>query len=116
THYKNGFKTGEVKEYFQDGTLKFEGTYIDNNLNGIVKFYYPDGKLKQIGAYQDAVRHGTWTYYNRDGKVAAKEKYELGKLLTREIYDKNVDKLINEPSGKDSLEVIDIDELPEKDE
>lgn len=37
--YDNGKKTGEWNSYYDDGQLKWKGTYIDGELNGKVKSY-----------------------------------------------------------------------------
>ena len=42
---------GKVKEYYNDGKLKFEGKYLNGERNGKGKEYYFNGKLKFEGEY-----------------------------------------------------------------
>lgn len=49
--YKSGARFGKWKSFYADGTLKFEGDYIDDNLNGRVNWYWPNGKLKDQGNF-----------------------------------------------------------------
>ena len=37
-----------VKEYYDDGTLKYELQILNNEPHGYVKTYYPNGKLKEL--------------------------------------------------------------------
>lgn len=67
--YKGGAKFGEWITYYSDGTIKFKGEYIDNNLNGKVVWYWSNGKPKDIGYYNNGRKHGNYTYYNEDGTV-----------------------------------------------
>jgi antitoxin component YwqK of YwqJK toxin-antitoxin module len=65
--YKGGTRFGKWKSYYADGTLKFEGEYIDDNLNGRVNWYWPTGKLKDQGNYVNGSREGDWISFNDDG-------------------------------------------------
>lgn len=68
-NYKSGARFGKWKSYYTDGTLRFEGDYIDDNLNGKVYWYWPSGKLKDQGNYLNGSREGDWIVYNEDGTV-----------------------------------------------
>jgi antitoxin component YwqK of YwqJK toxin-antitoxin module len=46
-----GERNGKGKEYYKDGTLKFEGEYLNGKRNGKGKEYYKDGTLKFEGEY-----------------------------------------------------------------
>ena len=65
--YKGGTRFGKWKSYYTDGTLKFEGEYIDDNLNGKINWYWPSGKLKDQGNYVNGSREGDWVTFNEDG-------------------------------------------------
>ncbi len=65
--YRYGARFGKWKAYYSDGTLKFEGEYIDDNLNGRVNWYWPSGKLKDQGNYVNGSREGDWVTFNEDG-------------------------------------------------
>lgn len=65
--FKGGARFGKWKSYYADGTLKFEGDYIDDNLNGKVNWYWPNGKHKDQGNYLNGSREGDWITFNEDG-------------------------------------------------
>jgi uncharacterized protein len=65
--YKGGARFGKWKTFYSDGTLKFEGDYIDDNLNGKADWYWPTGKLKDQGNYVNGSREGDWISFNEDG-------------------------------------------------
>ena len=46
----------KVKEYYDNGKLKFEGEYFDGKRNGIGKEYYDNGKLEYKGRYLNGLR------------------------------------------------------------
>ena len=67
--YKGGARFGKWKSYYEDGILRFDGDYIDDNLNGKVSWYWPSGKLKDQGNYMNGSREGDWNTYNEDGTL-----------------------------------------------
>jgi len=42
-------------------------------------FYYEDGSIRQEGTYKDGRLHGEWISYNQDGKKTAIANYKNGK-------------------------------------
>ena len=42
---------GKRKEYYYNGKLKFEGEYINGEINAIGKEYHDNGKLRFEGEY-----------------------------------------------------------------
>jgi uncharacterized protein len=65
--YQGGARFGEWKSYYANGVLRFDGEYIDDNLNGKVNWYWPSGKLKDQGNYINGSREGDWITFNDDG-------------------------------------------------
>ena len=52
------------KEFFTNGKLSSEGTYINGLKSGIWVFYNSDGLISQVGSYDgDNERHGKWRFY-----------------------------------------------------
>ena len=49
--YLNGELNGKIKKFNYKGKLIFEGEYIDGKLNGKVKKYDDEGKIKFEGEY-----------------------------------------------------------------
>lgn len=64
-------------------------------------FYYEDGSIKQEGTYKNGKLHGQWVSYGQDGEKNALAQYEEGNktgkwffwnddLLTEVDYNKNI--------------------------
>ena len=66
-NYRGGARFGKWKSYYADGILRFEGEYIDDNLNGRVNWYWPTGKLKDQGNFVNGSREGDWITFSEDG-------------------------------------------------
>ena len=67
---KNGI--GNIKEYYYNGKLKFEGEYLNGERNGKGKEYYKYGKLIFEGEYLNGERNGKgkiYSYYPRSGML-----------------------------------------------
>jgi antitoxin component YwqK of YwqJK toxin-antitoxin module len=84
--YKNGQKIYDLSNdyliyYFKDGTLKAEGSYKDEAMEGEWKFYRSTGQLWQIGNFLNNKKHGQWIRYNRDGIIEYDELFENGNQL-----------------------------------
>ena len=68
---------GLVKEYF-DGTLRFEGAYLNGERNGKGKEYDDyEGELLFVfeGEYLNGKRHGKGKEYDYAGKVVFEGEY-----------------------------------------
>lgn len=77
-------KNGKWTEYYP-GTksVKLEGTYLMDKLNGPYKEFYPNGKIKSEGEYLNGKMNGEWKFYKADGTLdeAQSGKYMLGKKM-----------------------------------
>lgn len=67
-------KHGVYREFFINGWLKFEGIYVNNNLDGLVKWYYDYDKsnynqVKKEGLIYNGLMIGTWKYYYSNGNI-----------------------------------------------
>ncbi len=82
------------KEYYDDGTVKTEGTYDgQGQKQGLHTSYDPSGKIESAVVYSNDVvfesgdlnekgeRKGSWEFYYPDGKIRAKGKYKAGKKI-----------------------------------
>ncbi|CAL68033.1 toxin-antitoxin system YwqK family antitoxin [Christiangramia forsetii] len=58
----------ELKPVFEEQGNLIKGT-----------FYYEDGSIRQEGTYKDGRLHGEWVSYNQDGKKTAIANYKNGK-------------------------------------
>jgi antitoxin component YwqK of YwqJK toxin-antitoxin module len=82
--WKEGKKEGPWKQFYDDGTLKLDGTYHMDEKEGILRTYYVSGQLLSTGQYVNGHQDGLWIYYDNTGKVTLKEQYEKGLLLKSE--------------------------------
>ena len=79
--YLGGARNGNWKNYYSDGTLSFEGEFIDDNPNGRHIWYWPNGNKKTEGKYIMGLKDGEWIKYNYDGTPFISIFYESGKEI-----------------------------------
>jgi antitoxin component YwqK of YwqJK toxin-antitoxin module len=65
---------GICKEYYDNGTLKSEGHYLNEERHGIWKWYYREGALEQESHYLNNDLMSQKSYY-KDG-ITLKEEYD----------------------------------------
>ncbi|MCF6360214.1 MAG: toxin-antitoxin system YwqK family antitoxin [Cyclobacteriaceae bacterium] len=58
---------GEYTSYFEDGTIKSKGFFIENTSSGEWSYYFESGELRMIGTVVDGKNHGVWQYYYESG-------------------------------------------------
>ena len=73
-----GRRQGMWKEYYDDGNLKAEGSYVDDKKDGFWKFYYKNGNLEEKGKYILGNPDSIWMWYYSDGKLLRKENFYGG--------------------------------------
>ena len=72
---------GKVKEYSDtDGTLTFEGEYLDGKRNGIGK-EYSYNTLKFEGEFKNGLRNGKGKEYDDNGKLRFEGEYSDGQRI-----------------------------------
>jgi uncharacterized protein len=69
-NYKAGLRDGKWVSYYPDGIKRFEGEFIQDNLNGKVVWYWSNGMVRESGTYRNGSREDDWTTYNEDGSPA----------------------------------------------
>jgi len=84
THYVNGQRIWELNGnrltfYFKSGTIKAEGLYENEKMQGDWKFYRENKQLWQTGQLQDDMKHGLWIRYGKDDKIEYEEFFIKGK-------------------------------------
>lgn len=84
--YANGQKKAElVHEYmthfFNDGTVKAEGPYVQGQMQGEWKFYRKTGQLWQVGNFKSDIKEGSWIRYNKDGELEYSETFKENKII-----------------------------------
>lgn len=96
-----GRKQGYWIKKEKDGTLKYEGRFVNDKPTGKFIYYYPDKKIKaqtdfgstgysraityhtngkvlSVGTYYNTLKDSVWKYFNEFGKQVAEESYDKG--------------------------------------
>ena len=86
--YTNGQKIYELKDeiltyFFKNGTLKAQGPFINNKMEGKWIFYRENGQLWGIGHFIKVQKHGTWIRYNKKNVLEYEETFENGKQIKK---------------------------------
>lgn len=87
-NYANGQKVFEfdgktLTYFFKNGTVKAEGLFLGNQMEGEWKFYRETGQLWQVGNFRQGKKHGTIVRFDLDGKPEYQESFEDGKLIKK---------------------------------
>jgi hypothetical protein len=72
--------TGTYKEYFDNGQLFQEVTFVNNLREGMVKQYYNTGILYQETPYKKGRSHGIQKRYRRSGALMSEVPYHEGNI------------------------------------
>ena len=99
---QNGLKQGKWQDWYEDGSIKYSGTFKDGVEHGLWKFYYNTGELKATkeffhegraaathiyykngnirasGLYVNKMKDSTWNYFNEDSVLILSEQYKEG--------------------------------------
>jgi antitoxin component YwqK of YwqJK toxin-antitoxin module len=82
--YKGFFKdnkpVGQMKRYYETGSLKAILQYDNRGVYAHARFLYEDGQIAAMGVYYNLVKDSTWSYYS----------YYDHAITTREIYTRGV--------------------------
>ncbi|HYG83602.1 MAG TPA: hypothetical protein VD907_01870 [Verrucomicrobiae bacterium] len=85
--YANGQKITEqdgdtLTYFFEDGTIKSKGGYINGAMRGRWIFNKKEGYLWQVGYFDDqGKQHGPWIIFNQDGSIQKEKSFDHGKLV-----------------------------------
>lgn len=94
--YKNGVLDGKFYNYYNDGTLKEEGNYLNDKKHGVIKKYHPNGKLQFLLRYKNGAFHGWQMTYNNMGSEIARKYFKNGNELKGDKLKSYLDKLKEE--------------------
>ena len=75
---EQGRKQGHWKAFYADGTLKYEGDYIDDERTGLWIYYYPNGRVEQKGRFRFDKEEGSWLWTYPNGQTWREEEYING--------------------------------------
>lgn len=79
-NYVDGFIEGVVKEYYENGQLKFTAPYQKGYKNGLEQNFYPNGKLQSDYTYVQGVLTGPYHSYFANGQLYEKGTYQDDEL------------------------------------
>jgi hypothetical protein len=79
-HYDTQRKpfTGRAVSKFEDGALKYDGTFHEGKLDGVEKYGHPNGQLKKELTWLDGQLHGYVTEWDANGTLVSRKRYERG--------------------------------------
>jgi len=78
--FVNNRPNGPAKTYFENGNLEAEGNWVGTRWTGAYTLYYDNGNVRQKFNYNAmGVRDGPQTYYHPNGKVAIEINMKNGK-------------------------------------
>ena len=84
--YKKG---GKGKDYYEDGKIKYEGNFEDDEYNDDKGKFYDENGNKYEGKFTKGKKNGEFSVYDKDGKLIKKIKYENDKLIEETIISNN---------------------------
>jgi antitoxin component YwqK of YwqJK toxin-antitoxin module len=88
-------KNGGYKEYYEDGALKIEGLYTDNELTFVWKQYYITGEKEWEVGYLNGYKQGTYKQFYKNGNLKVDGFHDLDlKSGDEKRYD-SIGNLIN---------------------
>jgi antitoxin component YwqK of YwqJK toxin-antitoxin module len=62
-------RSGVWEEYYEDGSVKETGSYVEGEKDGLWKAYYPGGNLKHEITYESGAARGPARFYYQDGTL-----------------------------------------------
>lgn len=70
-----------VERVYHVDTMISETYYdVDGNISGTARNWYDDGTIEYVGTYQHGVQHGTCTNYYRNGTKSVEQNFVRGAL------------------------------------
>lgn len=79
--YSEGMRNGKWKSYYGDGSISYEGKFVDDLPNGEHTWYWDNGKIKKQGKYSMGRKNGDWKKYDFSGQLFINISYQAGKEI-----------------------------------
>ena len=68
---------GQGREYYEDGTLRYEGGFLHGARHGAGKYYDPNGTLRYEGEFRGGEMRGRGRSYTAAGVLAYEGAFRL---------------------------------------
>lgn len=96
-HFEGGKLSGPFREWYPDGTARFESTFRDGARDGREARYHRSGRLAQEEHWAAGKRHGRFAIWNEQGVLVEEAWYEDDTLHGRRLrwYDDGSPKSID---------------------
>jgi len=80
-NYKDGIQHGDYIVYnLPEKTVRTQSKYLNGNLHGKFVEYYSDGKVYREGTYMGGKQNGAWKIYTEEGLVETTIEYTQGEI------------------------------------
>ena len=66
--YRNDALDGSYLEWYSNGQLKTEASYVNGKLSGMIKKYYSNGQLRLSARYNKNIKDGPYKEFFKNGK------------------------------------------------
>ena len=101
-------RKGEGKDYYEDGKIKYEGNFVDDEYDDEKGKFYDESGNKYEGKFTKGKKNGEFSIYDKEGELIHKNKYEDDKLIEKTDINNSGDNddgniLINHNSIHDLL-------------
>lgn len=94
-YYKNNQRVGQWKLYSsEDGSLSSSGIYRSDKKNGIWT-YFEHGDTSSVYTYSNDVKEGPFIQYDSDGKISNQGAYDGENIYSKERIHSTSDTLMN---------------------
>ena len=80
-----GLKHGQWNQYYELGTTKSKGNYLNGKKEGLFEYYFLNGSLDKKGRFVDDKKNGLWYFYNEDTDQMDKIIYKMGQVKKSKI-------------------------------
>ncbi len=87
TVYENGEPVGTSIGWHSNGFIEDSIVYTNNT--AVKVFWFDNGMPCAAGRTMSNWEEGVWQYFHKNGLLAAREKYDVGKLVSRRYFDIN---------------------------
>ena len=101
-------RNGKGKDYYEDGKIKYEGNFVDDEYDDEKGKFYDESGNKYEGKFTKGKKNGDFSIYDKEGELIHKNKYEDDKLIEKTDINNSGDNddgniLINHNSIHDLL-------------